>query len=231
MVDEYVQALQRTAFFGNMPQEDLEQVAECLQRRRRSSGEIVFNVGDPGHALYIVTEGEVKISVETSTGEEMILALLGPGDTFGELALIDAKPRSATATATTTEPTGLLILLRDEFNALLDRRPALARSVLQSLASVIRNMNQRLADVAMLNVASRINKALLSLIERHGRETRDGIVIDHEVTMEYLAGLTLLYPTEVEKVMKEYDLRNITQWDRVKGKLIVKDVDKLTVGA
>ena len=79
--------------------EALESVASSMRARRFRRGEVIFHIGDPGDALFVIVEGEVKISLPSETGEEAILATLRPGDVFGELALLDGAPRSASATA------------------------------------------------------------------------------------------------------------------------------------
>ena len=92
-----VASLARIPFFAGLETAALERVAAGMRTRRFRRGEVIFHAGDPGDALFIIVSGEVKIAVPSETGDEAILATLGAGDVFGELALLDGAPRSATA--------------------------------------------------------------------------------------------------------------------------------------
>ncbi len=86
-------------FFGGLEPAALERLAAAMRARRFRRGEVIFHIGDPGDALFVIVSGEVKISLPSETGDEAILATLRPGDVFGELALLDGAPRSASASA------------------------------------------------------------------------------------------------------------------------------------
>jgi len=225
--DVDVDALRSVGIFANLPPEHLEQLAARLQPRRRTKGETIFEHGDPGNALYIVGAGEVKISVQSPTDEEIILAVLGPCDAFGELALLDGLPRSASAT--TTEPTDLLVLFREDFISLLETEPALGWSIMQSLAGIIRRTNEKLSDVAMLDIYGRINKKLRELAKQFGREVPGGILIDRPITSDYLAGLTGLYPVEVSRVLRLYEYEKVIERDATDARITLCDLDRLPI--
>ncbi|MCB0035931.1 MAG: cyclic nucleotide-binding domain-containing protein, partial [Anaerolineales bacterium] len=91
-----IDALKSVPFFANLGSDDISELADRLVPRRFSSGQIIFHLGDPGGLLYVITDGKVKISHSTPDGQEALLAILGRGDFFGELALLDEAPRSAT---------------------------------------------------------------------------------------------------------------------------------------
>ncbi len=216
-------ALRQLPLFANLPRENLTQLAKRVQHRHPSRGETVFSHGDPGSALYFICSGEVKISVRSPTGSEIILALLGPGDAFGELALLDGLARSASAMA--TEDSDLLVLFREDFLGLLAAEPAPAKFILQSLAAIIRRMNEKLADVAMLDGNCRVVKALLELAERYGRNVDDGVEIDRDVTIDELAGLAGLYPGEVERIVRSHQYEGTILW--MGNQITLRDADRL----
>ena len=103
-------AMARSPLFHGIDDDELTRIAQTMSRRRFRRDEVIFHEGDPGDSLHIVVEGRVKITRESAEGEEAIVAVLSPGDSFGELVLLDAAPRSATAT--TMEATETLTMTR-----------------------------------------------------------------------------------------------------------------------
>jgi CRP-like cAMP-binding protein len=143
--DEHVRrvnALSRAPVFAGLPRRLLARLSTRLLEKSYASGDLVFRQGDPGRGLFVVLEGEVEVLRETPEGEQR-LATFGAGQSFGELALIDDLPRSASARV--LAPTTLLILYRTHFEALVggDRRIAVAlmQNLLRMLASYIRSSN------------------------------------------------------------------------------------------
>src|ERR671916_2269311 len=118
-----VDALRSCPLFEHADESVLRSIANGLRRRRFRRNEVIFHQGDPGDSLHIVGSGAVKIVLPSAEGEEAIIATLRPGDFFGELALLDGAPHSATATA--LEPTETLVLPRREFHDLVDRDASL----------------------------------------------------------------------------------------------------------
>ena len=120
-------SLQAIPFFAGLEPGALEHLAATMRSRRFKRGEVLFHLGDPGDALFVIVSGEVKISLPSDTGEEAILATLGPGQVFGELALLDGSPRSASATALVATET--VVLPRERFRELEDARRFSARGI------------------------------------------------------------------------------------------------------
>jgi CRP/FNR family cyclic AMP-dependent transcriptional regulator len=125
-----VAILSRTPIFEGLPRRLLGRLAVQLFEKRYAPGEVIFQQGDPGKGLFIILDGEVEIFRETKEGERR-LASLGPSTAFGELALIDDLPRSATARA--SAPSCLLILYRSHFEALVAGEKGIALVVMQNL--------------------------------------------------------------------------------------------------
>lgn len=112
--------------------------------RRFEAGQIVFSAGDPGDGFYVVAEGRVAITAVVGQNEPRVLARIGPGDFFGEMAVVDDAPRSATATAEV--PTRAFFLGRDQLLGLLEGRPHLALSLLRAFSDRMRMLNQKYVD-------------------------------------------------------------------------------------
>ncbi|MFL5769203.1 MAG: cyclic nucleotide-binding domain-containing protein, partial [Chloroflexota bacterium] len=122
-------ALRDCGLFGNADERTLDALAAALRVRRFRKGETVFHQGDPGDALFIMASGSVKVVLPSDEGAEpAIVAVLGPGEFFGELAILDGAPHSATIVA--VEPAETLILHRDAFLALIDQDAELRRALL-----------------------------------------------------------------------------------------------------
>ncbi len=181
-------ALQSVPFFSNLKDEEISALAERLVLRRFGIGQVIFHHGDPGGLLYIISQGKVKITHSTVDGHEALLAILGNGDFFGELALLDDSPRSATAEA--LEPTETLTLHRTDFRRFINSNPDFAMHVLQSMARHIRRLNSQLSDIFFLDLPGRLARTLLRLADEHGKPVEDGIKIDLSLTQTDLAEMT-----------------------------------------
>jgi CRP/FNR family transcriptional regulator, cyclic AMP receptor protein len=165
--------LERNRLFRGLSPATIQQVAALAIRRPYEQDAIIFSQGDPGDALYGVVTGKVRISASTREGKEMFLNIMEPGDTFGEIALLDGNPR--TATATTTAACELMIIPRAQFLALLQREPALAIHLLQLLCQRIRWTSGQAEDSALLSVPNRLARRLLSLAKLHGQRGPGGV--------------------------------------------------------
>ncbi len=205
-----VEALRQSALFVTMPDDDIEKLAVRLRRLRYGPDHVIFHQGDQGVSLYIVTEGEVRIGLESTPGTDMIPTLVRSGEVFGELSLLDGLPRSATATTTTN--TELLMLGRDDFLDLLDADPLVVRAVLKTMADMIRRTNERLSEV-LLSVHTRLARRLLELADAHGVRRDDGILIDRVVPDVELAGLTGLHRIEVERCLASYQYDDLIRME------------------
>ncbi len=206
-------ALQTVPFFANLSQSEAENLAERLVVRHFSPGQVIFHHGDPGGLLYIIIKGKVKIAHSTPEGMEALLAILGEDDFFGELALLDDSPRSATAEA--IQPTETLTLHRDEFMRYISHNPDFSLHVLKSLGRNIRRLNSQLSDVFFLDLPARLARTLLNLAEQHGRVTVDGIVIDISLTQTDLAEMTGATRVSINKAIGRFRRE---QWVITKGR-------------
>ncbi len=195
-------ALQAVPFFANLSPEDAEALAARLIMRRFSPGQIIFHHGDPGGLLYIMSKGKVKITHATPDGQEALLAILGQGDFFGELALLDNSPRSATAEALQTTET--LTLHRDDFRRFLQQNPNFAMHVLQTMAQHIRRLNSQLSDIFFLDLPGRLARTLLRLAEQHGRPISEGTLIDLSLTQTDLAEMTGATRVSINKTLGRF---------------------------
>jgi CRP/FNR family cyclic AMP-dependent transcriptional regulator len=178
--------LERNRLFRGLPAATIQLVADLAIRRTYKDGARIFSHGDSGDALYGVVTGKIRISASVRDGKEMFLNIMEPGDTFGEIALLDGHPRTATASAMASSE--LLIITREHFLALLRREPGLTIHLLQLLCQRIRWTSGLAEDSALLGVPARLARRLLSMAKQHGHGTQNGLhlVISQEELARFL---------------------------------------------
>ena len=177
--------LARVPLFASLKPAHLNDIAGMLVLRSYRRGETIFHKDDAGSALHIVRSGRVKISMPSAEGEEAILAILTEGDFFGELAILDGKPRSATAIA--MEATSTYTIDRFDLLKALRAEPEMAMEILSTLSERLRRTNLLVEEAFFLDVRSRMARQLLEWAEKHGVETDEGVRIDVRITQHDLA--------------------------------------------
>jgi len=181
--------------------------------RRYGRGCVVFHKGDPGHSLHLIRQGRVKVVLPGDSGPDAIVAILGPGDVFGEMALFDGEPRSATVVA--LEDVETLTLSRVDFLTMLHRNPAVIEAILGKLATTIRQLNAHVSDLTCLDLRGRLARKLLNLAESHGRRSSDVIELTVALTQEDLAEMIGATRARVSNVLGFFeDQRAITRRGR-----------------
>lgn len=208
-MDQIIEALRKTDYFAELSEPVLQSLAQRIKTRHFEKGETIFEVGSVGNAMFVIGAGEVKIALTSSTNQEITLALLTVGDAFGELSLLDGGPRSANAIA--DSDVELLGLYREDFVSLIETDAAALQGLMHVLAQVIRQTNQRVVDAAMLDVAGRVSKVLLMMIQRHGEQTDDGVKIKRQLSYQDIASMSLMYTAEAENVMEKYQYDSVVE--------------------
>ncbi|HEY8134748.1 MAG TPA: Crp/Fnr family transcriptional regulator [Candidatus Limnocylindrales bacterium] len=182
-----VEVLARCPLFAHGSRSILESLAGTLRRRRFRRGEVIMHQGDPGDSLHIVAAGAVKILLPSAEGEEAIIATLRPGDFFGELALLDGAPRSATATA--LEASDTLVLPRSVFMELLDTLPGLRDALLAGLAHELRRLTGHVEELHFLDLAGRLAMRLSRLALEAAPDAHGEIRLEWPYTQSDLAAM------------------------------------------
>lgn len=198
----HAQLLGQIPLFENLRSDELEHLSSLLHSRHCARGGVIFQQGDEGTALYIVRKGQVAIRLHSPEGKEAILALLGSGDMFGELSLLDGEPRSTDAIA--REDTDLLSLQREDFHRFLDSRPQVARSLLASLSRLVRRVTQIVHDATFLDARTRLVRVLLDLARNQGERREGTVVITQRLTQSELANLCGLTRESTNKWLRFY---------------------------
>lgn len=159
-----IQFLRRVPIFGALNEDCLQRVASIMVEKSYSRKSIVFHEGDHGDTLYIIKGGRVKIAKVAIDGREKTLTILQPGDFFGEMAIFDNMPRSATAEAIDSD-VRLFGLNKKDFERLIHEYPSIALRIMKDLTRRIRQINQQVEDLAFKDVHGRVSSTLFQLLE------------------------------------------------------------------
>jgi CRP-like cAMP-binding protein len=220
------EALERCVLFQHVDVQGLDACLACLRLRRFKREETVFHQGDPGDALYIVVSGSVKVVLPApDTGEGAILATLGRGQFFGELAMLDGQPHSADVVA--LEPTETLVLGRADFERLFESEPSIRRSLVLALARELRRLTDHVEALHFLDLPQRLAQriaelALASPDALPGTEVR----LDWPFTQAELAGMVGGSRESVNRLLADFVARGLIRFER--DTLVVPDAGRLT---
>lgn len=199
---EAIAALTQTALFRDVGGTAVEHVAARLVERRFRRGEAVFREGDDGDSLHVLVAGLVKVTVTSPDGDDLVLAMLRPPDTFGELAVLDRGVRSASAWA--AEDTTALALSRAALDECMRETPALATGLLRSLSAVVRRLTDQTSDLVFLDLHGRIAKLLLGMADSGGSEPSDR-VLDLQLTQSELASMVGGSRQSVNQILHSFE--------------------------
>ena len=215
--------LRRVPFLAALAASDRQALAAAAKRRRFGRGEEIFHKDEPGESLFIIWEGSVRIYLPSPQGADLTLAVLGAGDFFGDLALLDGGPRSASATA--LQETETLVLGRASFSAVLRSRPQSAMAVLAAVAQRLREADEMAGDLAFLDVGGRVAKKLLELAAAHGVQRPEGTLLDLPLTQEELANMVGVTRESVNRQLST--LRRLGVIAREGRRFLIRDGEAL----
>jgi CRP/FNR family transcriptional regulator, cyclic AMP receptor protein len=224
LVTETGVGLANTPLFAALDDDAAAALRSCMNEVKVARGRTLFNEGDPGDRLYVVTSGKIKLGRTAADGRENLLAILGPGEMFGELSLFDPGPRTATATAVTD--TSVLGLGHDELEPWLTGRPEVAAQLLGALAQRLRRTNEAMADLVFSDVPGRVAKALLDLARRFGVQSEDGLHVTHDLTQEELAQLVGASRETVNKALADFASRGFLRLEA--RAVVILDIERLS---
>jgi CRP/FNR family transcriptional regulator, cyclic AMP receptor protein len=215
--------LANVPLFAALDAEGASALASQMEEQRLQRGQHVFIEGELGDRLYVVLDGKVKLVHTAPDGRESVLAVLGPGEMFGELSLFDPGPRASTATALTDATVSGLG--RSALRPWLTGRPEVAEALLQALAARLRRTSEAMGDLVFSDVPGRVAKALLDLSEKFGSHTPEGLLVAHDMTQEELAQLVGASRETVNKALADFAARG---WVQLESRaVIIIDVDRL----
>src|SRR6266567_2383190 len=188
----------QVSLFADLADEDIRQLMAAAKKRTFRPGEVIFHRDDVGQVLYVIKEGKVNICLISPEGQEISLVVLGKGDCFGELAILDRLPRSA---------------------------DAIAIEVLEVLSRRLRKTDDKVEDLVVLDVYARVAKKLLELATEHGVQVENGTRIDMRLTQQDIASMVGASRESVNKVMGYFTDKRYISTD--KHKITLHRMDEL----
>ena len=210
-------------FLAELPPAAGEELRGLGARRRFPAGAVLFVAGDPAHEALVLLSGEVKVSVGSAEGKEIVLEVFEAGALLGELSVIDGKPRSATVTALT--PVEVLAVASGSFNDFLDRHPRVLRRLLIDVIGRLRSRVRHQLEFGAGDALGRVCARLADLAERYGAPEGDTVVLRSPVNQSELAAWTGLSREAVVKALRA--LRQLG-WVEVQGRtIVVRDPERM----
>ncbi len=205
------------ALLGGIPQADVQRLLSIARRRTFRRGEVVFHMGDPADTLHLIASGRFAVRVQTALSDVAILTVLGPGQLFGELALLQPDARRS-ATVEALEPGETRSVHRPDFEELRRRHPQVSEVLIAILAGQVQRLSRQLLEALYMPADARVLRRVSELAELYGPG-------DGEVTIplrqEDLAGLAGTSRATVNRVLREEEGRGSVRLGR--GRVVVLD--------
>jgi CRP/FNR family transcriptional regulator/CRP/FNR family cyclic AMP-dependent transcriptional regulator len=221
---EQVKLLARLPLFSGLESEIVEEFARRARPRRYQRGNVIFHKDDPGSLLYVIVSGAVKVGIPSVEGKDLVLNIISPGESFGELALFDDEPRSASAEA--IEDTQTLTLQRADFLELIERYPKLAIRIIELLARRLRSADALAQDACLLDLPGRLARRLLELAETYGQPgERGAVVLKLRLTQSELASLIGATRVATNRQLQRFQALGIVSWEN--QRITLKKPDEL----
>lgn len=189
--------VQSTPIFPRLSQTNLDLMAACGVVRKYPKNSVLVSEGELSDSLYIILDGKVKVYVSDEQGKEVLLNILSPGAYFGELSLIDDRPRSASVM--TVEKSQIAVVSKIDFQHCLAAHPEIAFELISALVKRVRALTDSVKNLALLDVYGRVARTLISLAAKHD----DKLVIKQRLTHQEIASMVGASREMVSRIMKD----------------------------
>ena len=212
--------LRKHPIFCDLDPEAFDQLCRYAKHSTLKRGTTLVSKGDPGNSLIAVISGTVKISVSSADGRSAILNMIGPGEIFGEVAVLDGHPRTADATANTN--CEIFVIDRREFLPFVRSQPALAMKFIELLCARLRWTSDQVEQVILQNLPGRLASALIRLTEKHKQEPKGRAIAVTQQEISEMVGMTR---ESINKQLRAWAARD---WVRLEhGAIVVLNVEML----
>lgn len=218
--------LKRVPIFSGVDDDSLSKIATVTSEKNYSKKNIVFHEGDYGDALYIIKNGRIKISKVAIDGREKTLSILKTGDFFGEMAIFDNMPRSATSEAMDND-VKLLSISKNDFERVVFENPSIALAIMKDLTRRIRQINEQVQDLAFKDVHGRVASTIYNLLKAERDVAKDANKIRSlRMTHQDLANMVGSSRETVTRALNRLQDEGIISISH--QQIAINDIDKLS---
>lgn len=207
--------LSANPFFSGLVEDTLERIAGICKPHHLAAREVLFLKGDPSDGLYAIRRGLIRIGTTDDLGQQMTMNILGGGDVFGEIALLDGRSRTADAVA--LEDTDMFFLPRRDFLGLLKSEPSIALQLIELLCGRLRDLIERMEETTFLPAEARLARRILVLATDYGAEVH--------ASQEELASLAGVTRETVNRQLQSWKRMGVLSLGR--GRLMIHDLEDL----
>ena len=204
--------------FADVPEEDLRRLLSIARRRTFDRGEVVFHRGDPADCLHLIVSGRFAVGITTPLGSTALLGVRGPGDAFGELALLAQEGSQRSATVAALEPAETRSVLVGDFERLRREHPSIDGLLVRLLGERVRRLSEQVTEAYYLSAEKRVLRRVAELSELYGGEI--------PLAQEQLAELAGTSRATTNRVLRDLEKRGVVELRR--ATVIVREPEQLT---
>jgi CRP-like cAMP-binding protein len=215
--------LSRQDLFRKLTDQELTDLVQAVQLRRVAAKDSLCRKGDPGNQLYLIVDGVLKAQTTSASGDDIVFSIMGPGEMFGELALLRGGKRTAAVVA--IRDSELIVIDRRELFPFLRRHPDAALKLLEVLAARVERLSAKVEDKTFLNLPQRLAKCLFELSARWGRKAADGLHIEQRFSQNELGDLVATSRESINKQMKTWQKEGVAAMKD--GHIVILDEKEL----
>lgn len=217
------QLVRQIPLLSSLDAEERRRIAQIIHFRRYSARATVVHEGDAGDSLFLVLSGYLKAVTSGAEGREMLLSVMGPGEVFGELSLLDGKPRSCSCVA--LEAAELASIEREAILGILRTSPNLAIHLLEVVAQRLRSLSRRCESITTLDVSGRLARLVLNLADKHGEPAAVGVRVRVKLSQQELGDMVGATRESVNKLLGDWKQAGLLHQEE--GRVVITNVDAL----
>jgi CRP/FNR family transcriptional regulator len=210
--------LEQINIFEGLSEIDLMEIARLATTAYYPREAIVYSPEDEAASIYLLEEGKVKLSKVANDGKEITIAVLQGGDVFGEMSMSDGQTYEVFAEV--LEDARVCIISRDDFAALVRRKPEIALRLIRSISERLRRAESQIEDLVFRNVPARVASLMLKLADEHGRMSREGITIDLRLTHQDIANMVGATRETVTNVLNDLRTNGIIEIEQKRVRVL-----------
>jgi CRP/FNR family transcriptional regulator, cyclic AMP receptor protein len=223
MAETITKELASVRIFQHLDADDLKKVAKIAKPKKVAANTVVFFEGNRADAFFVLLSGSLKVYQTARDGRVKVLSTMAPGETFGELAMLDGHPRSASVE--TIGASELLVIARKDFRELATATPGILWGVMEGVCARLRAQNDSELEAVFHGTQYRVAKAVIKLAEKHGKKTDDGFRVPPTFGVKDLSEMAASTVERVERILEKLEDDGLVRIDD--GDLVIPDISAL----